>query len=304
MHDQVRWDDLRVFLAIYREHSLGQAAHRLAINASTVSRRLDSLEEALGMTLFDRTRDGAAPTAAAEELLSIAERMEQAAVDLGVAAEAFEVEPEGVVRITAPPGIAEHLVAPSIPRLIARYPRLRVELDSTISYVDLTRRQADLAIRTMRPTAGDLVAKKLTTSRTVIAASYGYADSLGVLRDPTDAQWITWGHDLNHIPSGRWVGAVVPEDSIVLRTSSFTAQLQALRSGIGVALLPKAFLELVDLREVRVGRKLARNLPDLPMDQVWLVGHRALRDVPRVAAVWQFILDEFAGLPSRASGTP
>jgi DNA-binding transcriptional LysR family regulator len=102
------WDDVGVFLALFRARTLSGAGVRLGVNASTVGRRLDALEGALGTRLFDRTPEGVAPTAATEQLLAYAERLEEAAHALGGAVEGFETRPEGVVRISAPP------VSPSI----------------------------------------------------------------------------------------------------------------------------------------------------------------------------------------------
>jgi DNA-binding transcriptional LysR family regulator len=161
MQNQFSWDDVRVLLALFRTRTLSSAAVRLGANPSTVGRRLDALEDALGARLFDRTPDGVAPTAATEHLLAHAERLEQAAYALGGAVEGFETRTEGVVRITAPPGVADHFLAPALPRLLSRYPDIRVELDASVRSLDLTRREADLALRAVRPESGDLVAVKI-----------------------------------------------------------------------------------------------------------------------------------------------
>jgi DNA-binding transcriptional LysR family regulator len=110
--------DAQVLLALLRARSFSGAGVRLGVNASTVSRRLDALEAALGVHLFDRTPDGVLPTAAAEELGPHAEAMERAAAGLALAAQGREALPEGEVRLTAPPGVAEFLIAPALPRLL------------------------------------------------------------------------------------------------------------------------------------------------------------------------------------------
>src|SRR5262245_48032447 len=98
------WDDARVLLALQRRRTLRGAAEELGVNASTIGRRLSALEDALAARLFDRTQDGVLPTSASELLLAHAERLEQAALGLSAAVAGFERQPEGVVRITAPPG--------------------------------------------------------------------------------------------------------------------------------------------------------------------------------------------------------
>jgi DNA-binding transcriptional LysR family regulator len=291
------WDDVRVLLALCRKRTLRGAADALKVNATTVGRRLDALEAALGTRLFDRMKDGVAPTAAAEQLLAHAERVEQAALSLAAAAEGFEREPEGVVRISALPGVADHFVAPALPRLLARHPGLRIELDASIAYTDLSRREADLALRTSRPDAGDLVAVKLVERRASVLGSPAYVRSLGTLARAADARWLTWGHDLAHLPDARWLLARVPEQAIALRSSSINALLCAAEAGLGLLLLSDAYTQLRPLATARLSPALAAELETLPAVQLWLVGHRALREVPRIAAVWQFIIENVGSTP-------
>lgn len=291
VQNEFSWDDVRVFLALFRARTLSSAAVRLGVNASTVGRRLDALEDALGARLFDRTPDGVAPTAATEHLLGHAERLEQAAHALGGAVEGFEARPEGVVRITAPPGVADHFLAPALPRLLSRYPDIRVELDASTRYLDLTRREADLALRPARPESGDLVTVKIADEQDGLFTSSAYAVELGTVRDLGDARWIGWERDLAHIPSARWLNERVPESKVVLRTSSIGAQLSAAEAGLGVVLLPDAYGKRRPLTAVRLSPALRASLPPTPRQSLWLVGHRATRDVPRIAAVWETILD-------------
>lgn len=267
---------------------------KLGINTSTVSRRLDALEEALGARLFDRTPDGVLPTALAEELTPHAEALELSASGFAMAAAGREREVAGIVRITAPPGVAEHLLAPALPRLFARWPKLRVALDATVAYADLSRREADLAMRVQRPTHGDLVSKKLSEGEDLLLASAGYARELGRMARADRARWITWGDELAHIPSARWVGVVAPPETVVLRTNSIGSQLAAARAGVGVVLLARPYRERFGLVEVNLAPSLADSLPARPRGALWLVGHRALREVPRIAAVWTFLEEEAA----------
>jgi DNA-binding transcriptional LysR family regulator len=289
-----RWDDARVLLALLEAGTLSGAGVKLGINTSTVSRRLEALEEALGARLFDRTPDGVLPTALAEALAPHAEALELSASGFAMAAEGREREVAGLVRITAPPGVAEHLLAPALPRLFARWPKLRVALDATIAYADLSRREADLALRVQRPTQGDLVAKKLSEEEDALLASASYARELGRLTRADQARWITWGDELAHIPPARWVAAVAPLESVVLRTSSIGSQLAAAEAGVGVVLLARPYRERVGLVEVKLAPSLAGSLPPKPRGALWLVGHRALREVPRIAAVWTFLEEEAA----------
>jgi len=287
----LRWDDARVLLALRRAGSLSGAGERLGVNASTVSRRLDALEAALGAHLYDRTPDGVLPTAAVEGLLPHAEAMERAAADLVLAAQGREVRPEGEVRVTAPPGVAEFLLAPALPRLLRRHPGLRVSLDATVAYADLTRREADLALRTSRPTRGDLVARKLGEARWGAFAAPSYAAEMGTLRRLDQARWVTWGDDLAHLAPARLLAERVPESALVLRTSHMGAQLAAVAAGAGAVLIDAHTAKVCGLREVPIAPALLRTFPPLVGGALWLVVHRALREVPRISAVWRFVED-------------
>ncbi len=292
-----RWDDVRLFLALHRERTLAAAARSVGLDASTLSRRLVALEQALGTHLFDRTRDGLVPSAGAELLLPAAEEMAQAHASFARDAHSFERVAEGTVRLSAPPGLADAFVVPALVRLRKRHPRIRVELDASMHFVDLTRREADLAIRSRRPQTGDLVSLKLGERRwspMVAARGAGRAKpGAGAVKDWAAVPWIGWGDDMASFPPAAWVARHVPKDAIVLRTSHITTQVAAVAAGLGAALLPPAYARIVGLAPLRHAAALARSADELPSNETWLVGHRALRAVPRVAAVWSFLVDEF-----------
>ncbi|MFV8752454.1 LysR family transcriptional regulator [Nannocystaceae bacterium ST9] len=294
--DSLRWDDLELLLALGREGTLSGAALRLGLNTSTIGRRLDAMEAGLGVHLFDRTPAGIAATELAEALLPIAEAMERAAADALRLIEGRETEPEGLVRVTAPPGLANWFIAPALVELRRRHPKLVIELDASIGYADLTRREADIALRAARPSSGDLIAVKLAEATSVIVAAPDRVRSLGKLVSLDAIDWLTWGRDLANFPDAKWIAANVDPGRIVLRTSSMDAQLHAARRGLGAILLPRPFLGLIDLAELPLERGLAKRMPALPSGSLWLVGHRALRSVPRIQAVWEFVVEQAAKL--------
>ncbi len=283
-----RWDDIRVFLALHRERTLALASRRLGVDLSTVSRRLAALEEALGARLFDRTRDGLQPTSAAEQLLVPAEEAERGMMSIALAANGLEAHVEGTVRITAPPGMIDLFLAPVLVELHRSHPRLVIELDASQQVLDLSRREADLALRTVRPQGGDLVMTKLATSTYAPLSSRDYARE--VARSKSDPpRWIAWSDPYAHIPPARWVARHVDQRLVVLKTSSLAAQAAAASSGLGIALLPESFAAQFGLVRAALPKAFATAVAEVPVDDVWLVGHRALRDVPRVAAVWDFV---------------
>ncbi len=284
-----RWDDLRVLLALFRRGSLKRAAEDLGVNISTASRRLDALEAAVGLRLFDRSSEGTRPTAVAEHLVPFAESMEHAAHGFSRGLEGFEAEPEGEVRITAPPGVVDHFIAPALVDLARAYPRIRTTIISTIGYADLTRREADIALRTKRPSSGDFVATRVAKTGWAVVGSKETAEMLGCLSEPNAARWITWGDDLASLPDRTWVMANTDPSGIALLTSSMTAQIEATRAGLGVMLAPPAYGSLRGLATVHCAPRLARSIAGLGDSALWLVGHQALREVPRIAAVWGWL---------------
>jgi DNA-binding transcriptional LysR family regulator len=285
------WDDVRVFLAVHRERNLGRAAKRLALDISTASRRLAALESKLGVRLFDRRREGLAATVASEQLLPPAEEMERCLFRFANTVDALEAVVEGTVRVTAPPGLAESFLAAPLTQLLREHPRLTIELESSSTMADLTRREADIAIRARKPASGDLLVTKLRETRWVVVVAAARAST--VVHDWKEERWIGWSAALGAMPASRWMRS----ESIVpaFVTDNLTAQLAAVASGFGLALVPESFITTQPVAPARHAKSLAESAAAWPRDNLWLVGHRAQRDVPRVAAVWQFLVTTFGG---------
>ena len=289
------WDDVRLFLALCRARTVGDAARALGVDGSTVSRRLATLEQALSATLFDRGRDGVAPTKAAEDLLPVAEEMEAVMTRFENAADGLEREVSGLVRITCPPDVAEVVVAPLLSELFQRHPALRIEIDPGEAVLDLTRREADLALRTVRPARGDLIVTRLTSMRWVLVAAPKLARELGTLRDFGHAPWVTWGERLSMIKPARWFAAHAQAANPVVRSDSLMVQVAMVRNGVGVALVPEPSVAYYGLVPLKVASGLRAAAAEFPTDELYLVTHRALRDVPRVRVLWDLLVERVSG---------
>ena len=299
-----RWDDIQVFLAVHRAGTLALAASRLGLDTSTVSRRLAALERDLGVALFERTRSGLLPARAADRVLAAAEAMEAAHALLSREATEVETTAEGVVRISTAPGFASVFIAPGLVRLRKRHPRLTVELDASALPRDLTRREADVAVRSVRSQGADLVTTRLVSARWVACASSKLVARHGPVAAWDDVPWITWDRDLASFPPSRWVATHVPASSIALRTSDFISQLVAAAAGLGALLAPLPYLARNNLVELPFASALAATAEGWPTDDLWLVGHRTLRDLPRVAAVWTFLAEELRDAGKASMGEP
>jgi DNA-binding transcriptional LysR family regulator len=294
-----RWEDVRLFLSLYRERTLAGAGDQVGLDASTLSRRLAALEEALATRLFERTREGLVPTEGAELLLPAAEEMAAAHARFLTDASGFERAAAGTVRLSVPPGLAESFVGPALVRLREQHPRIQVELDVSLRFADLTRREADLAVRTRLPQSGDLVSVKLGERRWTPMVAAGRASTRKAVGSWGDLPWIVWGEEMRDFPPARWLAKHVPRASIVLCTNHFTTQVAAVAAGLGAALLPPVFARLAAVAPARYREALASSVNDLPVNETWLIGHRALRTVPRVAAVWAFLVEEFTKFEPR-----
>lgn len=158
MTAEFHWDDARIFLAIARAGTLSGAADKMNMGIATVSRRLDRLEQALNVPLFSRHQSGYRLTDDGEALLARAEALEYAGLAFGEAAQ-LQGHVAGVVRLATSDNLATHFILPSLKGLLDHYPELRVEVLSGVQPVNLHRRDADLAIRMVKPEAGHLTLK-------------------------------------------------------------------------------------------------------------------------------------------------
>ena len=301
-HGKLSWDDVRLFLALCRARTVGHAARSLGVDASTVSRRLALLEAALDATLFERGREGIAATKAAEDLLLVAEEMENAMLRFeSAAADHLERQVAGLVRMACPPDVADVVVAPLLPELFARHPLLRLQLDAGEAVLDLTRREADLALRIVRPASGDLVVTRLRTIRWVLVAAPELARRLGTLRAWTDAPWVGWGERLASLGPARWLAAHAREVEPMVRSDGLTAQLAVVSRGVGVALVPEPSAQHYGLVPVKLGAALREGAQLWPSDDLFLVTHRALYEVPRVRALWELLVERASDRAGRSA---
>lgn len=274
MATDLRWDDLQLFLVAYRT-SLTRAATAMGLNQSTTSRRLTALEEAAGARLFERTPQGLVPTDVARRMLPAAERAETAALDAMRVIDGVDRDTVGEVRLAVSDGMAVFGIAPHLGLLRERHPGIVLSLVVSNAIADLSRREADLAIRFVRPTRGDLVGKRVFEGEYALFAASAEPRAL-----------VGWDEDHQHLQEALWeASAGLP---IVARASTISARVALARAGCGAIVVPRA-----------LGRRLD-GLVEVPGVQVplrteaWLVAPSALRDVPRVHAVWQFVEEMFA----------
>lgn len=277
----IPWDDLRLFLAVAEAGSLSAAALRLRVAQPTVSRRVADLEARMGEPLFVRGVQGATVTAFGERLLAPARRMAEWAAEVERAAEGGEAAPSGVVRVTAPPGVAFEVVAPFAAALREELPEIRLEVVSTVQYLDLSRREADLALRTQRPAQRDLEVLASLELAAVPFASRAYAAKVRRKAKVAEVDWIGWAPPLDHLSPNPELARWIPGFSPVFASDDFLVQVRACEAGLGALFLGRArhaFSRASDLVELEL------DLPPVPAG-LHLVAARSALAIPRVRAV-------------------
>ena len=287
----LNWDDLRIFVAVADTGSLTAAARRLGVDHATVGRRLASLEAALGVRLVDRLPKGTPLTDVGGEFAELARGMDDTAEQLQRRARDASTSLTGTVTVSAPPVLASHFIAGSLHVLRERHPGLGVSLSGDVGLVSLEQRQADIAVRLVRPDHLSHVA------RAIGAVHLGlYAAPQVAALPPTDWTFIGYDAALAHVPHHHWFERYAGDRPVVMRSSDVNSQIAAARSGLGVAMLPR-FMADRDPDLVRVD-------PDAtpPVRTIWLVTHADIRKAPAVRAVSDHLINIFAAASEFAPG--
>jgi DNA-binding transcriptional LysR family regulator len=272
-------DDLKLVRAVGAAGSLTGAARQLALDHSTAFRRLNAVEQRLGARLFERARDGYAPTQAGELALATAARLLDDLTDFERRVAGEDVHPSGLVRVTTPDTLAA-LLGGIFVELRAHRPAIMIELIVANSFLALRKRDADIAVRPARAAPDGLTGRQVAT---VATAFYAAPSCLDRSLPLAQHAWIGFEASLGHLRSAKWIDANVPRERIVHRADSLLAIAAAARAGMGVAALP-CYLGDADPQLRRIAEP-CREL-DVPL---WLLTHPDLKRVARIRAVLDFL---------------
>jgi molybdate transport repressor ModE-like protein len=285
------WNDLKYFLAIARLGKLTVAARQLGVDHTTVSRRIQALEDALRATLFERSPQGYKLTQAGEQLLAYAESMETAAKQASAEIGEADMTLAGGVRIGAPDGFGSTFLAPRIWSLCRRHPALEVELVAMPRLFSLSKREADVAVVLSRPTAGRLTVRRLTDYRLGLFAAPAYLarrDPIHRVADLKGHRLIGYIEDLIFTPELDYLPLIEKGLRAKFASTNLIAQMNATRAGAGLCVLPY-FMTVGDDGLVPV---LADDVRI--MRTFWLITHADLAGMLRVRVTTDFIAEEVA----------
>ncbi len=284
------WNDLKYLLAVAHHQGSAAASRALGVNQSTVQRRLVELERCIGQALVQRHPSGYRLTSFGEQLLPLAQQVEQAVLVLNQHIETFQRDVTGVVRMTCPEPLVYRISNSTLlDRFRARYPGLQVEFVTSDQYLDLATGEVDIALRSGDTHDNTLVGRKVGDSLWAVYASPKYIARRGQpggVQDLERHDWVGFDDTLSAHRAATWLQQVAPKAHFAGRNNSVLGLVYSAKAGLGLAALPTA---LGDAEPDLV--RVFGPVPELA--RIWRVLTTAeLRHTPRVAALFDFLVDE------------
>jgi len=281
------WDDLRVVLAIGQAGSLSGAARSLDQNHSTVFRRINAIEKRLGVRFFDRLPQGYMMTEAGEMAVVAAEQINSEVNDLSRELIGKDLRLQGSIRVTAPEGISLKILQPALNEFCKRHPEIQIDLVVTGNALQLSRREADLAIRVTNKPPDTSIGKRVGQFRFGLYASKAYLNQCD-LDQPQTFNWLLMDDSRNWFTQSHWKKMRHPAAKTVLSSDSISAIILAAKDGLGIAPLP-CFLGDDEQGLVRINTDL--NTSTDTSLELWLLMHSDLRNTARVRALMTFLYE-------------
>ncbi|MGN6096741.1 MAG: LysR family transcriptional regulator [Bosea sp. (in: a-proteobacteria)] len=288
MSSKLAWDDFRLVKAITDHGGLTGAAAALSVNHSTVFRRLGQIEELVGMPLFERRKTGYVATVAGAEMAALAGRMEEDVTAFSRRLAGRDVAPSGEIRVTTTDTLHLHLLLPIFAGFRREHPAIRLDVVIGNQALNLSKRDADVAIRASDTPGETLVGRRVAT---LAWAIYGRADEemAAETADPAALyrrDWVALGDQLSHVKAARFVREHVAPEQIALKSSAVLGITEAVELGLGIGPLP------CFIADRRPG--LMRLMPPNPdfATGLWVLTHPDIRHVPRVRAFMDYCSNE------------
>jgi DNA-binding transcriptional LysR family regulator len=290
------WDDLRYVLAVAEAGSLAGAARALGVNHTTVLRRIGAFEQRLGLRLFERLPTGYMLTAGGEELIAAARHVEATVTTLERTLAGQDLRLAGAIRVTT----TDTLMGSILPEILVKfrdsYPGIRVEIAQSNLMFNLTKREADIAIRPANDPPETLIGRRIAKVAFAVYGSPAYLASQGEARHLADCRWVAPDEGLSGTAVARWMRAQLPHAEITLTADSLMALARAAQAGLGLAALP-CYLGDISPDLVCVHPPI----PELET-ALWILTHADLRHTARIRAFTELAGDAFAERRSLLDG--
>jgi DNA-binding transcriptional LysR family regulator len=284
------WSLLRAFLEVATSGSMSRAAQALGSSQPTLSRQIAQLEAQLGHALFERTTRGVRLTDAGTALREPAERMREHAQQLAMVAAGRSQALAGTVRITASEMVSAYLLPDMLRALRATHPEIQVELVASNAVENLLEREADIALRMVRPQQGTLIARRLPDQP---LALYAHGDYVLAHGQPTPAtlerhEWVGYDRSDQMLRGFRDAGFQVGKEMFAFRCDNQIVAWHAVLAGLGIG--------VGMVRVAALSPQLVRVLPKIPVPPLplWLTAHRELRGTPRLKLVFDCLAAAFS----------
>lgn len=289
----VDWGDFQVFVAVCEAGAISRAAERLRVNHSTVLRRVQALEAAMGVALFDRGSPYVLTPAGRDLLAGLAgvpSRIDSSRSQV----QGRDDEVRGEVRLTTTDTLAHGLLMPMLRDFCAQHPAVNLRIAVNNHFLSLTRREADVAIRGSNRPPENLVGRHVGDIRTAAYASRSYLRTVEDPLQPTALDWIAPDAALAHLAQAKWLATNIPAGRVVMSVDSLVGMLHAVRHGVGAAML---LCPLADAHDDLVQLEPAPAALDT---QIWILTHPDLRQVARIRAFAQFMVERLSNDPRLA----
>jgi len=280
------WDNLRYFLAVARKGSIRAAASALSVNHSTVARRISSFEKKLGVRLFERLPNGYVLTSTGEEMMKSAQHVEDEIVKLDRQVIGRDTELSGVLRVTMPTALATHLLMPDISAFTRLYPGIQLEMAFSNEEFNLRKREADIAVRLTHNPPDYLVGRRILHPAKGVYASHEYLQYHDPDKEPEKLSWIGW-EELSS-PSQWNKDSRFAAAPVMHKADDLLAQLEAVKAGIGIAMLPCFLADMVPSL-----KRLEKITAKGTCGDLWILTHEDLRATARVRAFIDYMIKAF-----------
>ncbi len=284
------WDDFRYFIITAETGSLTSAAKKLGSNQPTVGRHIDALEAALGTKLFQRSVKGLILTEEGEFVFEQTQAMQSSVLTVQRKIQGEKLEFSGTVRVALPEGLCLEVLTPLLPDFYHQYPHINLILNVSSNVANLTKGEADIAIRLFRPKDANLVVKNLGRMLLGLYSSSNYIKRYGSPANESELKnhrIISYGDQLSTLPENQWLIEHSNLSSCVLRSDNTITRLRATISGVGISIQPHIFCP-INPELVPIFKQV-----DLPSHKVWMVYHKDLRHLGRIRAVVEFLTTVF-----------